>query len=119
MGLFGGFTTKVSKSTKELTAVSKFSEPWIAKSTFSYITKKFGKDQANLFVKAMQKGMVGPKGIEGIKDLTQNVTKNGVTYTHEIKVLDNAMGNYRILGYFDKDRGQFIFDWFRKGLGHK
>lgn len=94
---------------------SKFTEPWIQKDTFKYITDKFGKNATQKFVDAMKKGVVGPKGQEGIKQLSKVEKKNGVIYTHEIKVLDNELGDYRIYGRFDKDRGQYIFDWFGKG----
>ncbi len=39
----------------------------------------------------------------------------GRNYTHEIKVLNNEYGDYRIFGYID-GAGEFIFDQFRKGL---
>ncbi|MGG3301400.1 wall-associated protein, partial [Brevibacillus formosus] len=96
-------------------ATSKFTEPWIQKDTYKYITDKFGKNAAQKFVDAMENGVVGPKGQEGIKQLSKVEKKNGVIYTHEIKVLDNELGDYRIYGRFDKDRGQYIFDWFGKG----
>lgn len=66
----------------------------------------------------MKKGLVGPKGQEGIKQLKGSLEKNGIIYTHEIKVLDKQLGDYRVYGHFDKERSHFIFDWFDKGL-HK
>lgn len=108
-----GTIKNIGKSVTQGT--SKFTEPWIQKDTFKYITDKFGKNAAHKFVVAMKKGVVGPKGQEGIKQLSKVEKKNGVIYTHEIKVLDNELGDYRIYGRFDKDRGQYIFDWFGKG----
>lgn len=95
-----------------------FTDPWIAKSTYSFITKKYGKDAAQEFVKIMQKGFVGKSAKEGIKKLTLAQKLNGITYTHEIKILEGSMKNYRIYGYFDEEAGQYIFDWFGDAL-HK
>ncbi|AIG26121.1 RHS repeat domain-containing protein [Brevibacillus laterosporus] len=95
---------------------SKYIEPWIQKSAYKAITDKFGKNGAHKFAEAMKKGLVGPKGQEGIKPLKGSLKKNGVIYTHEIKILDKQLGDYRIYGRFDKERSQFIFDWFDKGL---
>ncbi|RFB34844.1 wall-associated protein [Brevibacillus sp. VP] len=96
----------------------KYTEPWIQKNAYKAITDKFGKNGAHKFAEAMKKGLVGPKGQEGIKQLKGSLKKNEIIYTHEIKVLDKQLGDYRVYGHFDKERSQFIFDWFDKGL-HK
>lgn len=56
----------------------------------------------------MNKGVVGPKGQSGIKQLKGK-------YTHEIKVKNNEYGDYRVYGYQNED-GTMIFDYFDKGL---
>ncbi|WP_179281586.1 RHS repeat domain-containing protein [Paenibacillus sp. VTT E-133280] len=92
--------------------------PYIKHSAFSAVRDKWNQDAAYEFVKAMQKGIVGPEGQSGIKILSKGFSKNGIDYTHEVKVFTKELSNYRIFGYQDKGTGQYIFDYFAKGL-HK
>lgn len=78
------------------------------------IMKKWGKKGVEVFEKAANKGSVGPKGESGIKKINP-ISKNGKTYTHEIKVSTKEQGDYRVFGYKD-EKGNLIFDYFDKGL---
>ncbi len=75
------------------------------------ISKKWGQKGVQAFEKAMNKGIVGPKGQNGIKMLKPPFGK----YTHEIKVLNSQYGDYRVYGY-ESGTGKLIFDYFGKGL---
>lgn len=64
----------------------------------------------------MQKGIVGPDGMNGIKRLSGNGVKFGSkTYQYEIKVMDKRYGDWRIYGNYDKKSGHYVFDYFDKG----
>lgn len=85
----------------------------ISEKALKNIKKKWGQKGIDAFKKAMNKGMVGPEGQSGIKQLKGNPLKG--KYTHEIKVKNKVYGDYRIYGYQDDD-GTMIFDYFDKGL---
>jgi RHS repeat-associated protein len=90
----------------------------IGEKALKEVSKKWGQKGLDAFYKSANKGIVNSQGQNGITVLKGNVEKNGVQYTHEIKVLNKEYGDHRILGYIN-DAGEYVFDWFRKGLGHK
>jgi|GEM_PF-1431964 len=67
------------------------------------------------FITAANKGLVASNGKEGIKKLTSIQRKNGISYTHEIKLLNKGYADLRIYGY-KLSTGEWIFDWFGKAL---
>jgi hypothetical protein len=75
-------------------------------------------DGVNAFLTAGQKGFVGPVAEAGIKWLSKAEKIGGITYTAQIKVTSGPWKDYRILGYTNK-AGQWVFDFFTRGLGHK
>ncbi|MCI8749476.1 MAG: hypothetical protein HFH67_16730 [Lachnospiraceae bacterium] len=77
------------------------------------VKKKWGQKGVDAFKKAMDKGIVGPEGQNGIKQLKGKPYKG--KYTHEIKVKNKEYANYRIYGYKNTN-GNLIFDYFAKGL---
>ena len=81
---------------------------------YNDMRNKLGEKGANQFISAMNKGLVGPTGQEGIKMLSGNSVKIGSTlYQYEVKLF-GEMANYRLYGNFDKDLGQIVFTYFGK-----
>ena len=73
-------------------------------------------DGADQFIKAMNKGQVGPKGQNGIKMLSGNgFQKGATTYMYEVKVFDKALANYRLYGN-STGSGGFWFEVFAKAM---
>lgn len=65
----------------------------------------------------MQKGVVGPKGEQGIKRLAgKGITIGNRTYQYEIKVKSKVYGDRRIYGNYDEKLGKYLFDYFDKGF---
>jgi hypothetical protein len=88
---------------------------WIKHSTYNEIRDTLGQNAAKSFIKAMKKGEVPPNGHQGIKKLKgEEFIRNGVVYTHEIKIL-GQLGDYRVFGRIDSRTDGYIFDWFRNG----
>ncbi|MBV6644934.1 MAG: hypothetical protein KI790_05775 [Cyclobacteriaceae bacterium] len=77
---------------------------WIARGVFKQLDKSIQKK----FVNAMNKGMVSPKGQQGIIKLspTEDLAKQG--YTHKLKILGKG-GDLRIYGK-QLDNGHIVFD---------
>lgn len=73
----------------------------ISEKVLKSIKKRWGQKGVDAFKKAMNKGMVGPEGQSGIKQLKGKPIKG--KYTHEIKVKNREYGDYRIYGYKDSD----------------
>ena len=71
----------------------------------------------NAFIKAMNKGLVGPEGESGIKYFNGKI--NGILYEFEIKVKNSEFGNFRIFGNYNESLDEIIFDFFTKGQGKK
>ena len=90
---------------------------WIKHGTYNEIRKQFGKKGVDEFVTAMKKGIVGPKDASGIKALTGVVKIGSKIYTHEIKVFNKGIKDWRVLGYFN-EHGRLIFDKLQRGF-HK
>jgi hypothetical protein len=89
---------------------------WIKRSTFREIKETLGKPGIDKFVNAMKKGVVPPKGTNGIKSFSgEGVNIGGKLYKYEIKI-KGKMGDYRIFGNPDTESGHIIFDLFRRGL---
>ena len=89
---------------------------WINHDTYNKVRNKLGKNVVDKFVNAMKKGLVGPKGQNGIKEMPVVKKIGNKIYTHEIKVFDKVAGDYRILGLFDKKSGHYVFDYFTRGF---
>ena len=88
---------------------------WIQHDTYNQVRNKFGKDGVDKFIDAMNKGIVGGQGENGIKMLSGNGVKVGSTYySYEIKV-KGKLGDWRIFGNYDEVSEQIIFDTFAKG----
>lgn len=85
----------------------------ISEKAIKSIKKKWGQKGVDAFEKAMNKGMVGAEGQNGIKPLKGKPYKG--KYTHEIKVKNKEYGDFRIYGYKDSS-GKMIFECFDKGL---
>jgi RHS repeat-associated protein len=88
-----------------------FTVPWIKKDVFSILKSTCGADEAQKFVHALEKGIVGPTAQSGIKILKSPVGKA----THELKIGNSAT---RLLGYIDED-GAIIFDRLLKNKNYK
>ncbi|MGG3871202.1 hypothetical protein [Brevibacillus laterosporus] len=89
---------------------------WIKHEVYNEVRNRFGKEGIGVFLKAMQKGIVGPESMSGIKRLSGNGVKFGKkTYQYQIKVLDKRYGDWRVYGNYDKKSGHIIFDYFDKG----
>ncbi|REK67794.1 MAG: hypothetical protein DF221_00880 [Brevibacillus sp.] len=89
---------------------------FIKHSVYNEVRNRFGKEGVDVFIKAMQKGLVGPEGQSGIKRLSgKGVIIGNRTYQYEIKVKDKVYGDWRIYGNYDKKLGKFVFDYFGKG----
>ena len=113
---------KTSDGSKAISSAMKtfqYSEG-IADKAVKEINKKFkgteGKKVLQLFEDAADKGMVGSTGQSGIKKINPS-SVIGKEYTHEIKIKSSQYGDYRIYG-FQEDSGEWVFDLFRRGLGH-
>ena len=92
-------------------------QAWINHDTYNEVRNKFGEKCIKRFVDAMKNGFVRAKGQNGIKELKgKGLVKNGIVYTHEIKVVKGQEGNWRIFGFSDPKSKHFIFNWFREGL---
>lgn len=114
---------KFAKTTKGKAAVEtamkafKYSDG-ITQKAIKAISKKFKGAEAErvlkLFQDAANKGLVGNKGMSGIKAITPSKVI-GKQYTHEIKIISSQYGDYRIFGYQTKT-GTWVFDLFREGL---
>jgi len=76
------------------------------------VFEKWGQRGVDAFTKAVQKGFVSAQNSSGIKRIIHAV------YDFEIKVTNKEYGDWRIYGYINK-AGEYIFDLFGKGLGHK
>ena len=87
-----------------------FNHAWIKHDLFNDLRSLVGKADANKFLAALKKGIVGPTNQSGIKIFSNPVGK----YTHELKISGSAQ---RILGYID-DNGVLIFDKFVRGGLH-
>ncbi|MGY5215630.1 hypothetical protein [Clostridium butyricum] len=85
----------------------------ISEKAIKSIKKKWGQKGVDAFEKAMNKGIVGAEGQNGIKPLKGKPYKG--KYTHEIKVKNKEYGDFRIYGYKDSS-GKMIFECFDKGL---
>ena len=86
-------------------------KPKITDNAAKSVTKKFGKQGFKAFEKAMNKGMVGPKGQSGIKALKN--MPNG--YGYEVKLFNKQYANYRLYGN-KNEVGEIVFDYFGKAL---
>ncbi|UHA74908.1 RHS repeat domain-containing protein [Paenibacillus sp. 481] len=92
---------------------------FIKHSVYNEVRNRFGKEGIEVFIKAMEKGEVGPEGQSGIKRLSgKGATFGKRSYQYEIKVKDKRYGDWRIYGNYDNKSKGFIFNHFDKGL-HK
>lgn len=90
---------------------------YIKHSVYNEVRNRFGKEGVDAFIKAMQKGVVGPKGEQGIKRLAgKGITIGNRTYQYEIKVKSKVYGDWRIYGNYDEKLGKYLFDYFDKGF---
>ena len=67
---------------------------WINHDTYNKVRNKLGKNVVDKFVNAMKKGLVGPKGQNGIKEMPVVKKIGNKIYTHEIKVFDKVTHYY-------------------------
>ena len=87
-----------------------FSHAWIAKDTYRVLSQKVGPEAFKAFKTTLKKGVVGPVGESGIKQLARAEGK----YTHELKIKGSAD---RLFGYIDKN-GVLVFDRIIEGGRH-
>ena len=87
-----------------------FNHAWIKHDLFNNLRSLVGKADANKFLAALKKGVVGSTNQSGIKIFSSPVGK----YTHELKISGSAQ---RLLGYIDEN-GVLIFDKFVRGGLH-
>jgi len=66
------------------------------------VGKKKIKGLQGKFENAADKGIVGPRGQEGIKELN-GFRYKGVSYDYEIKIKDKGVGDFRIYGNKNAD----------------
>ena len=97
----------------DVTKTSYVKSSEISEKAIKSIKKKWGQKGVDAFEKAMNKGIVGAEGQNGIKPLKGKPYKG--KYTHEIKVKNKEYGDFRIYGYKDSS-GKMIFECFDKGL---
>lgn len=91
-------------------------KPFIEHDTYNTMRNKIGKDGADEFVEAMNKGMVGAKGQSGIKMLSGSGTKiGGNVYQYEVKVF-GKFANYRLYGNYSVEYKTIVFNLFGKAL---
>jgi len=69
----------------------------------------------NQFIEAMKKGIVGPKGQSGIKQLSSGTKVAGQVYQYEVKLF-GEFANYRLYGNYDEQLGVIVFAHFSKAL---
>ncbi|WFR56235.1 polymorphic toxin-type HINT domain-containing protein [Anaerocolumna sp. AGMB13025] len=85
---------------------------WIKHDVYNEIRNRFGQKGADKFVDSMNKGLVGAEGSNGIKMLSGKGKEiGGIYYRYEVKV-KGGFGDSRILGNYDSNSGQIIFDVF-------
>ena len=109
---FAELSNKGGKGTK------KVGKPYIQNGTYNEIRNKLGKDAADKFIDAMNKGLVSGSGESGIKLLGGQGAKVGNTfYKYEIKI-KGSFGDYRVYGNYSDKLGTIIFDKFSRGVGH-
>ena len=90
---------------------------YIKHGTYNNMRNTIGEKGTNLFINAMNKGLVGATNQSGIKMLSGQGVKIGNTYyQYEVKLLDKNFANYRLYGNFDKDLGTIVFTTFGKAL---
>jgi len=84
--------------------------------TYNNMRNTIGKEGADQFVSAMNKGRVGPTGQSGIKMLSsKGVEIGGKMYQYEVKVF-GKFANYRLYGNYSSDFGGIVFSFFGKAL---
>ncbi|MBR1432399.1 MAG: hypothetical protein IJ585_14385 [Ruminococcus sp.] len=93
------------------------SKAFIKHETYNEVRNRFGQKGVDAFIKAMNKGLVGPEGESGIKYFNGKI--NGILYEFEIKVKNSEFGNFRIFGNYNESLDEIIFDFFTKGQGKK
>jgi hypothetical protein len=87
---------------------------YIKSNTFTKIRETLGQSGIDKFVDAMNKGIVGAKGQNGIKMIAGNgIEYGGAFYKYEIKVLGKGMSHYRALGNLEES-GNLVFTIFDK-----
>ena len=92
------------------------SEAFIEHDTYNKMRNTIGKDGSEQFINAMDKGIVGPKGQNGIKVLSgKGAQIGGTLYQYEVKVF-GQFANYRLYGNYSKEMGMIVFNYFGKAL---
>lgn len=78
---------------------------WIVRKTFNSLSPAVKKQ----LVKAIQKGIVAPKGANGVVKLTASQAKEFPGYTHKLKILSKEGGDIRVLEKM-QNNGHIIYD---------
>lgn len=83
---------------------------WIKHDIYNDIRNRLGKRGVDKFVNAMNKGIVGAEGENGIK-LVKGIKRGNKVYNYEIKI-KGAFGDYRVFGNYNSKSGKIVFDYF-------
>jgi len=88
---------------------------YVQNGAYNDLRNKLGQKGVNQFIDAMRKGIIGPNGQAGIKQLSPAVNIGGELYKYEVKVF-GEFANYRLYGNYVKELGVIVFTQFGKAL---